>query len=98
MIQRTNALLGWDALDATTEAGTATRLLIVDDDRELCRLITEYLTPEGFEVSAIHDGSQALATMESWPCRMMILDVMLPGLSGLDVLRRLRAQCDLPVL
>jgi DNA-binding response OmpR family regulator len=98
MMQRTNALLGWDTLDAAVEGSTAPRLLLVDDDRELCRMIAEYLTPEGFEVTAIHDGSQALATMESWPCRMMILDVMLPGLSGLEVLRRLRTQCDLPVL
>jgi DNA-binding response OmpR family regulator len=98
MIQHTNALLGWDAYDATLEPGTAPRLMLVDDDRELCRMITEYLAPEGFEVTAIHDGAQALAAMENWPCRMMILDVVLPGLSGLEVLRRLRSQTDLPVL
>jgi two-component system response regulator CpxR len=72
--------------------------MLVDDDRELCRMISEYLIPEGFDVTSIHDGSQALAAMQSWPCRMMILDVVLPGLSGLEVLRRLRAQTDLPVL
>ena len=72
--------------------------MLVDDDRELCRMISEYLAPEGFEVTAIHDGAQALAAVSNWPCRMMILDVMLPGLSGLEVLRRLRSQCDLPVL
>jgi two-component system response regulator CpxR len=80
------------------EPEAATRLLLVDDDRELCRMIAEYLAPEGFAVTAIHDGSQALPMMEKGPVRMMILDVMLPGLSGLEVLRRLRAQCDLPVL
>lgn len=82
---------------AAHETG-ATKLLLVDDDRELCRMIAEYLTPEGFAVTAVHDGAQVFAALETNPCRMMILDVMLPGLSGLEVLRRLRAQGDLPVL
>jgi two-component system, OmpR family, response regulator CpxR len=97
MNQRTNAL-GLESFETAAEPEAAIRLLLVDDDRELCRMIAEYLAPEGFAVTAIHDGAQALPTMESRPVRMMILDVMLPGLSGLEVLRRLRAQCDLPVL
>jgi DNA-binding response OmpR family regulator len=99
MVHRTEALISPDPIDpGPPDEAAATRLLIVDDDRELCRMISEYLAPEGFAVEAIHDGSQVLATLESWQARMVILDVMLPGLSGLDVLRRLRAQCDLPVL
>jgi len=99
MAQRTEALISPEPYvpETSTEAA-AVRLMIVDDDRELCRMISEYLAPEGFAVEAIHDGSRALAAFEACPCHMMILDVMLPGLSGLEVLRRLRAQCDLPVL
>jgi len=98
MNQQTSALSGWDASDTACESGTAPRLMLVDDDRELCRMISEYLVPEGFEVTAFHDGAAALAAIDRFACRMMILDVVLPGLSGLDVLRRLRSQCNLPVL
>lgn len=76
----------------------AARLLLVDNDRALCQLIAEYLAPEGFAVTAVHDATQALAALENWHWRLMILEVALPGVSGLEVLRWLRARCDLPVL
>ncbi|MBZ0101851.1 MAG: response regulator [Thermoanaerobaculia bacterium] len=68
------------------------RLLIVDDDRELVELLTEYLSGEGFAVRSEPDGERgARAALEEAP-DLVILDVMLPGLNGFDVLRRLREQ------
>jgi two-component system, OmpR family, response regulator CpxR len=74
------------------------RILIVDDDVELCGLVTRYLTREGFDVEVVHDGRQGAETALSSEYVLVVLDVMLPGLSGFDVLRRLRAQSEIPVL
>jgi two-component system, OmpR family, response regulator CpxR len=73
-------------------------VLIVDDDVELCELVAEYLTPEGFQVEAVHSGSQGLDRALAGEYAIVVLDIMLPGMSGLDVLRRLRSQSRLPVL
>jgi DNA-binding response OmpR family regulator len=74
------------------------RLLVIDDDRKLCRLITDYLDPLGYDVSAVHTGPEGVerATAESW--HAVILDLMLPGLDGFEVLKRIRHKCDVPVL
>ena len=74
------------------------RLLIIDDDRDLSRLIKEYLEPLGYEVSAAYNGTDGLerALGESWSA--VILDVMLPGMNGFDVLKRLRVKSNVPVL
>ena len=78
------------------------RVLIVDDDVKLTALVSEYLTREGMEVEVVHDGAQGLARARIGAPSLLVLDVMLPGLSGLDVLRQLRAGHDvaarLPVL
>ena len=75
-------------------------LLIVDDDRELGQMLTEYLTAEGFQVSLVRDGADALTrlTGQSVPYDLVILDVMLPSLSGFEVLRRLRHSLSVPVV
>lgn len=77
-----------------------TRLLMIDDDRKLCRLITSYLEPLGFTVTAVHTGPEgverACAPDAGW--HAILLDVMLPGLDGFEVLKRIRAQSNLPVL
>lgn len=74
------------------------RLLVIDDDRQLCKLITDYLKPLGYDVSAAHNGAEGLelALHESWSA--VILDVMLPGLNGFEVLKRLREKSNVPVL
>lgn len=74
------------------------RVLIVDDDVELCRLLGERLSTEGFELEAVHDGLRGLQRVLSREHAFVILDLMLPGMGGLDVLRRLRAQSPVPVL
>jgi two-component system response regulator CpxR len=76
------------------------RILIVDDDRALCRLLTDYLQLEGFVVDVAHDGDAALVQLRDAAKRpdLLILDVMMPGRDGLDTLRKLRMQHRLPVI
>jgi two-component system, OmpR family, response regulator CpxR len=74
------------------------RVLIIDDDVELCELVTEYLRPEGFDIEAVHTGSKGLEKALSGDYVLIVLDVMLPGMNGLDVLRRLRAESRIPVI
>jgi DNA-binding response OmpR family regulator len=74
------------------------RVLIVDDDVELCKLLAERLSPEGFAIEAVHDGPHGLERALSGEHALVVLDLMLPGIGGLDVLRRLRAQSPVPVL
>lgn len=74
------------------------KILIVDDDVELCELVEEFLRPEGFDIEAVYDGQQGLARALSGEHVMVVLDVMLPGINGLEVLRRLRAQTQIPVI
>jgi two-component system, OmpR family, response regulator CpxR len=74
------------------------QILIIDDDAELCSLVTEYLEPEGFKVEAVFDGRRGLDKALNGPHLLVVLDVMLPGLNGLDVLRRIRNTSKVPVL
>jgi DNA-binding response OmpR family regulator len=74
------------------------RLLLVDDDVELCEILTEYLSAEGFDVESVHDGVRGLERARSGEHAIMILDLLLPGMRGLDVLRQLRAHSNVPVL
>jgi two-component system response regulator CpxR len=74
------------------------RLLLVDDDRELCALVGEYLGDEGLEVEAVHDGTTGVDRALAGGWALVILDVMLPGLGGFDVLRRIRERSEVPVL
>ncbi len=74
------------------------QILIIDDDAELCSLVAEYLAPEGFKVEAIFDGKRGLDRALNGPHVLVVLDVMLPSLNGLDVLRRIRSVSKIPVL
>src|SRR5689334_784947 len=75
-----------------------TRLLVVDDDQKLCRLIRDYLEPLGYEVVTVHTGRQGLEKALAGPFDAIILDIMMPEMDGLEVLRRLRANSHVPVL
>jgi DNA-binding response OmpR family regulator len=77
---------------------SATRILMVDDDAKLCRLVRDYLRPLGYDVAAAHNGVAGLELALEGEFVAVILDVMLPGLDGLEVLRRLRAHSNVPVL
>lgn len=74
------------------------RILIVDDDEELASLLSELLTREGFRVDMQHDGVKGLATALGGGYDLMVLDVMLPGMDGFEILRRVRRESRLPVL
>lgn len=74
------------------------RILVIDDDVELCGLVTEYLQSEGFHVDCVHNGETGLQRALSGEHVLVVLDVMLPGLNGFDVLRRLRDTSNIPVL
>src|SRR5437773_12501970 len=67
------------------------RVLLVDDDVDLCDLIGEYLRAEDFSVELSHDGEQGLERLLSGEHSIVVLDVMLPRLNGLEVLRQARA-------
>ena len=74
------------------------RLLLVDDDLELCSQVTQYLGAEGFKVDAVYDGEEGVERARSGSYELVVLDVMLPGLSGFDVLRRISGESHLAVL
>jgi DNA-binding response OmpR family regulator len=73
-------------------------ILIIDDDRELCALLGEFLLLEGFTASAVHDGAAAVSHCRDHVYDAIVLDIMLPGLQGLEVLRNLRTFTATPVL
>jgi DNA-binding response OmpR family regulator len=74
------------------------RILLADDDRELVDLLAEYLVGEGFDVVRAGDGEAALEAMREPGLDAAVLDIMMPRLSGTEVLKRLRRESDLPVL
>jgi DNA-binding response OmpR family regulator len=75
-----------------------TALLIIDDDMKLARLLKDYLTPLGYEVDVVHNGAAGLKKAMEQPYAAIILDVMLPGMNGMEVLRELRRTSNVPVL
>ncbi len=74
------------------------RILAVDDDTALTELLAEYLEPEGFSLEAVHDGEAGVARILAGGYAIVVLDVMLPGIGGLEVLRRVRKQSQVPVI
>ncbi|MBN1946924.1 MAG: response regulator transcription factor [Bradymonadales bacterium] len=74
------------------------QILVIDDDTELCDLLADYLGAEGFSVEAVHRGDQGLARASSGDHDLILLDVMLPGQNGFDVLRRIREVSQVPVV
>jgi len=73
-------------------------VLLVDDDRELTEMLALYLAREGFQATAVATGEEGEARALSGLYRLVVLDVMLPGISGIEVLRRIRARSQVPVL
>jgi two-component system OmpR family response regulator len=75
-----------------------TRILLIDDDSELVSLLNEYLIQDGFSVTTTSDGAVGAAEALSGRHAIAVLDVMMPRLNGLDVLRHIRRESTLPVL
>ena len=74
------------------------RILIVEDEKKIARFLELELQHEGYEVQTAGDGRTGLSMALSWEPDLMILDLMLPGLSGIEVCRRLRHESDLPII
>ena len=76
----------------------AKQILLVDDDTELCELLTDYLSHEGLDVAAVHDAESALARLSEEVPDLMVLDIMMPGQSGLELLQQMRPRYRVPVI
>ena len=74
------------------------RILVIDDEDTVCRLLEATLVPEGFDVVLAHDGAEGLVKVEESSPDLILLDIKMPGLNGLEVLRILREQYDIPVI
>jgi two-component system response regulator CpxR len=74
------------------------RVLMIDDDTKLCRLVKDYLDPLGYEVAGVHTGPQGVEQVRDGSFQVVILDVMLPGMDGFEVLRQIRRFSTVPVL
>jgi two-component system, OmpR family, response regulator CpxR len=74
------------------------QILIIDDDVALCELVTEYLQPLGFQITSTHRGDTGAERAIKEAVDLIVLDVMLPGLNGFEVLRKIREQSKVPVL
>jgi DNA-binding response OmpR family regulator len=86
------------AAGGDTEVSGRERVLVVEDDPNVAEVVVRYLEREGFEVAAVRDGYDALTSAEAQPPDIVVLDLMLPGLDGLEVCRRLRASTPVPVI
>jgi len=74
------------------------RILVIDDDTELCGLMSELLSREGYTVECQHDGTRGLARALSGQDDLLVLDVMLPGIDGFEILKRVRTQSRIPII
>jgi DNA-binding response OmpR family regulator len=83
---------------STQTTSQRTRILVIDDDKKLARLIADYLTPMGYDVTTVHTGPEGVEKATSATWNAVILDVMLPGMDGFEVLKQIRKTSDVPVL
>jgi len=74
------------------------KILLIDDDVELVEMIRDYLTQEGFEVIVRHDGETGIREALKVLCSLAVVDVMMPGINGIEVLRRVRQESSIPII
>ena len=77
---------------------TDSRILIIDDDRELGEMLKEFLAPDHLDVSACLNGEEGLQALQDETWDLLILDIMLPGMNGIEVLKQIRQDSDIPVI
>src|SRR5438876_10580991 len=90
--------MAWIPLMEAQPKTSAEQVLVIDDDVELCKLITRYLAQEGFQIDSVNAGAAGVDRALSGNYALIVLDVMMPGVNGFDVLRRIRARSRIPVL
>ena len=73
-------------------------ILVVDDEEDIANLLRDFLEAEGYAVATAHDGQTALSALAAQPVDCVLLDVMMPGLTGFEVVRRIRERSDVPVI
>lgn len=83
---------------AIIEPAMSKRILVVDDEEWVVRLIQGYLEQAGFRVAPASDGLGALSQFDAWQPDLVILDLMLPGLDGFEVARRIRKKSEVPII
>ena len=83
---------------AMNDQSPNSKILIVDDDRELGEMLKEFLAPDHFDVTACLSGEDGLDALQEDEFDLLILDIMLPGMSGIDVLRTVRQSRDIPIV
>ena len=76
----------------------ATRILVVDDERVVTEVVERYLSLENYEISLASDGPEALRIAQEWAPDLIVLDLMLPGVDGLEVCRRIRKESEVPII
>jgi DNA-binding response OmpR family regulator len=74
------------------------RIIVVDDDETLAEVVSRYLIHDGHQVECLHDGDVALRRVQEEPPDLVVLDIMLPGIDGLEICRRLRSRWPIPVV
>jgi two-component system, OmpR family, alkaline phosphatase synthesis response regulator PhoP len=74
------------------------RLLVVDDDHNIVQLVRMYLERDNYQISVAYDGDEALSAMRSFKPDLVVLDLMLPGVDGLEVCKRIRRDSDVPII
>ncbi|MEE8349918.1 MAG: response regulator [Acidobacteriota bacterium] len=74
------------------------RILVIDDDVGICKLLARFLGGEGFEVETVHNGEFGIEAVRSGVHALILLDIVLPGIDGFEVLRRIREQSSVPVI
>ncbi len=95
---RRNIVVIFKTMKIQPSATVQPKVLLVDDDRELLEMLRDYLEREGFSVDAVHDGQAGVNAALSGYYDIVVLDVMMPGMSGIQSLGLIRAQSTIPVL
>jgi DNA-binding response OmpR family regulator len=98
IFERSDVIWAMSGREDQVKEGGGEKLLVIDDDRKLCRLIGDYLGPLGYDVEVVHTGPEGLARAKEGSFAAVILDVMMPGMDGFEVLKQLRHTSDVPVL
>ena len=84
--------------NGSVEAQPGVSVLLVDDDVELCDLMREYFAQNGLNLETVHDGRRGLARALTASHDLILLDIMVPGLDGLEILRQIRRRSDVPII